>query len=85
MYFCKIENSAYGEMNERTSSDPHPWLIINWTLGNKIQGNLYRMSYISIQENAIENIVCQIGSHFVEGKISEDKLANKKCVRPSKH
>ena len=24
-YFCKIENSAYGEINERSFSNPHPW------------------------------------------------------------
>ena len=25
MYFCKIENFAYGEINERSFSNPHPW------------------------------------------------------------
>ena len=25
MYFCEIENFAYGEINERTISNPHPW------------------------------------------------------------
>ena len=24
-YFCKIENFAYGEINERSFSNPHPW------------------------------------------------------------
>ena len=25
MYFCHIENFAYGEINERSFSNPHPW------------------------------------------------------------
>ena len=25
MYFCKIENFAYGEINEQSFSNPHPW------------------------------------------------------------
>ena len=30
--------------------------IVNWTLGNKVQWNQYRNSYILIQENAFENV-----------------------------
>ena len=26
-YFCKIENFAYGEISERSFSNPHPWQI----------------------------------------------------------
>ena len=26
-YFCKIENFAYGEISERSFSNPHPWTI----------------------------------------------------------
>ena len=25
MYFCHVENFAYGEINERSFSNPHPW------------------------------------------------------------
>ena len=25
MYFCEIENFAYGEINERSFINPHPW------------------------------------------------------------
>ena len=25
MFFCHIENFAYGEINERSFSNPHPW------------------------------------------------------------
>ena len=39
-----------------------PWeqssVILNWN------------SYIFIKENAIENVVCQIGGHFVQGEMS---------------
>ena len=27
MYFCKIENFAYGEINERSFSNPRPWMV----------------------------------------------------------
>ena len=26
MYFCNVENFAYGEINERSFSNPHPWM-----------------------------------------------------------
>ena len=44
------------------------WRIVNWTLGNKFQWNLSRNSHTSIQENSIENAVCQIGGLFVQGR-----------------
>ena len=28
-YFCKIENFAYGEISERSFSNPHPWTRVN--------------------------------------------------------
>ena len=28
-YFCKTENFAYREINERRFSNPHPWCIVN--------------------------------------------------------
>ena len=27
MYFCQIENFAYGEINERSFSNPHPCTV----------------------------------------------------------
>ena len=36
--------------------------IVNWTLGNKLQWNFNRNSNIFIQENAIENGVCEMAS-----------------------
>ena len=33
--------------------------IVNWTFRNKIQWNFNRNSYIFIQENAFENVVCE--------------------------
>ena len=35
------------------------WIIVNWTLGNKLQWNLNRNSSIFIQENAFECVVCE--------------------------
>ena len=46
------------------------WPIVNWTLGNKFQWNFNRYSTIFIQENTFENVVCQNGSHFVQGEMS---------------
>ena len=28
MYFCEIENFAYGEINEWSFSNPHPWPVV---------------------------------------------------------
>ena len=46
------------------------WLIDNWTPGNKFQWNMNGNSIIFIQENALENVVCQNGGHFVHGEMS---------------
>ena len=36
------------------------WNIVNWTLGIKFQWNLNQNQYIFIQENAFENVVCEM-------------------------
>ena len=38
------------------------WNIVNWTLRNKLQWNFNRNSNIFIQENALENVVCEMAS-----------------------
>ena len=38
------------------------WNIVNWNLRNKPQWNFNRNSNISIQENAFENVVCEMAS-----------------------
>ena len=38
------------------------WIIVDWTLRNKVQGNLNRNSNNFIQENAFENVVCEMAS-----------------------
>ena len=30
-YFCQIENFAYGEIDERNFSNPHPWRFVRIT------------------------------------------------------
>ena len=40
----------------------HCWDIVNWALGNKLQWNFNRYSNIFIQENAFENVVCEMAS-----------------------
>ena len=41
--------------------------IVNWSLGNIFQWNLNPNYIIFIQEDAIENIVCQNGGHLTRG------------------
>ena len=36
------------------------WIIVHWNLGNKLRWNFNRNLNISIQENAFENVVCDI-------------------------
>ena len=38
------------------------WNIVNLNLRNKLQWNLKRNSGIFIQENAFENVVCEMAS-----------------------
>ena len=38
------------------------WDIVNWTLRNKLQWNFNQYSYIFIQENSFENVVCEMAS-----------------------
>ena len=38
------------------------WIIVNWSLRNKLQWNFNRNSNIFIQENALEHVVCEMAS-----------------------
>ena len=38
------------------------WIIVNWNPRNKFQWNLDQNTIIFIQENAIENVVCQMSA-----------------------
>ena len=40
------------------------WNIVNWTVGNKCQRNLNQNLYIFSQENAFENVVCEMAAIF---------------------
>ena len=41
---------------------------MNWIIGDKFHWNLNLKSIVFIQENALENAVCQNGGQFVQGK-----------------
>ena len=43
------------------------WLIVNWTLRNKLQWNFNQNTKIFIHENAPENIVCEMVAIFSGG------------------
>ena len=51
------------------------WNIVNWTIENKLQWNLSRNLYVFIQENASENVVCELA--FI--------LSRSQCVKYTKH
>ena len=38
------------------------WTIVNWTFRNKLQWYFNRNSYLFIQQNAFENVVCKMSS-----------------------
>ena len=45
------------------------WLMVNWTLGNKVQWNFYQNWNIFIDKIAFENVVCQSGGHLVPASV----------------
>ena len=44
------------------------WIIINWTLRNKLKWNFNQNKKIFIHENASENIVCEIAAILSRGR-----------------
>ena len=44
------------------------WLIVNWTLRNKLQWNPNQNAKLVIQENASENIVCEKAAILSKGR-----------------
>ena len=46
------------------------WVIVDWTLRNKLQWNFNQNTKRFIHENASENIVCEMVAIFVLGEIS---------------
>ena len=67
--------------------------IDSWTLGNKFQWNHNRNSYIQIEENAFENVVCENRGNFVRASMSKkqtwkalfSKSQNAATIRKDKH
>ena len=53
------------------------WDIVNWILGNKLQWNFNHNSNIFIQENAFENVVCEMASI-----LSQPQCVNTRDVTP---
>ena len=43
------------------------WVIVNWTLRNKVQWNLNQNTKVFIHENAYENIVCEMAAILCRG------------------
>ena len=50
--------------------------IVNWTLRDKLQWNFNRNSNIFIQENALENVVCEMASILSRPQCVKHKTEN---------
>ena len=44
------------------------YLIVNWTPRNKLQWNLSQTTKLFINENALENVVCEMAVIFIRGR-----------------
>ena len=55
------------------------WIIVNWTLRNKLQWNFNQNSNILIQENVFESIVCKMASILSQLQCAEIYLLSSKA------
>ena len=66
MHICVGKLTSIGSDNGLLPGRRHYlnqcWNIVNWTLQNNLQWNFNRNSNIFIQENALENVVCEMAS-----------------------
>ena len=44
------------------------WLIVNWTLRNKLQWNSHQNTKLLIHENTFENVVCEMATFLSRGR-----------------
>ena len=65
-HICVSKLTTIGSDNGLSPAPSHYlnqcWNIVNWTLRNKLQWKFNRNSNIFIQENALEIVVCEMGS-----------------------
>ena len=43
------------------------WVIVNWTIGNKLQWNFYQNTKLFLHENVFQNIVCEMAAILSRG------------------
>ena len=61
----------------------HCWNIVNWTLRNKLRWNFNRNSNIFIQENAFENVVCEMVAILSRPQcVNSSSDSSYKCIWP---
>ena len=69
---CKYKFMFSGEKRSLHSAASHYlnqcWVIVNWTLRNKIQWSFNQSIKIFIHENASENIVCEMAAILSRGE-----------------
>ena len=62
-----IGHKIMGEPIRRQAILNQRWVIVNWTLRNKLQWNFDQNKDLFIQENAYENIVCDMAAILSRG------------------
>ena len=65
-YFCKIENCAYGEISERSFSNPHPWKCASQ--------NLIKTTYLVVYIALVKVL------KLTSGELLLDKSRESLCV-----
>ena len=61
-HICVSKLTIVGSHNGLSPCRRQWWYIVNWNLKNKLKGNYNRNSNIFIQENAFENLVCEMAA-----------------------
>ena len=68
MYVCKLSKHGSGNgllpVRRQAITWNQSWLIINWNPKNKLQWNANQNMKFFIQENAFENVVCEMAAIF---------------------
>ena len=61
------------------------WIIVNWTLRNKLQWNFNKKTKLFIHENASENIICKKVAILSRGRCDNSLKPDDVCVWNGSH
>ena len=54
------DNQWFVSYSVRSHNLNQCWIIVNWTLGNKLQWNLIKIKKLFIHENTFESVICEM-------------------------